>query len=140
MQANIVTYYLRKFANSVVDSTFTSPSLAEMVHHHLRADWSRQVRHPYFVYYQVYDAQNCFLEFSIADARGYADVVYERCLALLIIGVNGALVSPDDEEFASRVFGGIPFRICSYCAKPFSGWLDYYGHVKINHWETEAIS
>ncbi len=140
MRSQIRTYYLRRFVNSIVDSTLSSPSLAEMVHHHLMVDFSRQHNPPYQAFYKVYDDREAYLELSVTDARGYSDPVYERGLALLKIGVNGALVSPDDEQYAARAFAGRPFRTCPYCQQPFSRWLDYYGHIQTNHWELKAIS
>ncbi|MCY0880286.1 MAG: hypothetical protein OWU84_15290, partial [Firmicutes bacterium] len=65
--------------------------------------------------------------------------VYERGLALLKIGVNGALVSPDDESYAAQAFNGRPFRTCPHCQEPFPRWLDFYGHIKTSHWAMEAI-
>ena len=138
MRREFVTYYFRKFVNSVVDSTLISPSLAEMVNHHIWVDFSRQHTPPYQALYKAFDRQDCYLEFSITDARGYDNSLYERGLALLKIGVNGALVSPDDESYAQHAFEGRPFRTCQYCGQPFSRWLDFYGHIKTNHWELDA--
>lgn len=134
------TYYFRNFVNSIVDSTLESPSLAEMVHHHLSVNWVRQHHPPYQVIYRIYDDRESFLEVDVTDARGYADRLYIRGLALLKIGVNGALVSPDDESYAEQAFEGRPFRTCPYCRQAFSRWLDFYGHIKTNHWtEQKAI-
>ncbi len=139
MHSQLKTYYLRKFVNHVVESTLTSPSLAEMLRHHLWVDWTRQHYHPYLALYKVYDARESFLELSVTDARGYEDAVFERGLALLKIGVNGALATPDDEQYAERTFEGRPFRTCPRCQTPFARWLDYYGHIKTSHWDSEAI-
>jgi len=134
MRSQLITYYLRKFVNQVVDSTLVSPSLAELVQHHLWVEWVRQHRPPYQAIYQVFDAQETFLELVVTDAVGYQDEVFQRGLALLRIGVNGALVSPEDEDYARKTFHGQPFRTCPHCGRQFHGWLDYYGHVKIDHW------
>lgn len=139
MQSQLMTYYLRKFVNSVVESTLSSPSLAEMVRHHLWVDFTRQHQPPYLALYKVYDSEESYLELSVTDARGYDDTVYERGLALLKIGVNGALVSPDDEHYAQKAFEGRPFRICPRCQTPFARWLDFYGHIKTSHWDSEAM-
>ncbi len=139
MHNQLRTYYFRKFVNTLVDSTWESPSLAEMVRHHLRVDWTRQHQPPYLAMYQVYDEHESFLELWVVDAHGYSDTVYERGLALMRIGVNGALASPEDELGATRMFEGQPFRTCPYCHTPFARWLDYYGHIKTSHWEDEAI-
>ena len=140
MHSQLRTYYFRKFVNTIVDATLMSPSLAELVSHHLSVDWRRQQRPPYLAVYQVFDDRESYLELSVTDARGYADPVYERGLALLKIGVNGALVSLEDETYAARAFEGRPFRTCPHCQRPFLRWLDYYGHIKTSHWETKAIS
>lgn len=139
MHSQLKTYYLRKFVNNVVESTLTSPSLAEMLRHHLWVDWMRQHYPPYLALYKIYDAQESFLELSVTDARGYEDAVFEQGLALLKIGVNGALATPDDEQYAERTFEGRPFRICPRCQTPFARWLDYYGHIKTSHWDSEAM-
>lgn len=139
MHSQVITYYLRNFVNNVVESTLTSPSLAEMVHHHLWVDWKRQHHPPYLALYKVYDAQEAFLELAVTDARSYEDAVYERGLALLRIGVNGALATPEDESYAARAFSGRPFRTCPRCLEPFNQWLDFYGHVKTSHWDSEAM-
>lgn len=140
MKSQIRTYYFRKFVNAIVDSTLVSPSLAEMVRHHLWVEWIRERRPPYLALYKVYDDQESYLELCVTDARGYGDSVYERALALLKIGVNGALVSSDDESYAAQAFAGRPFRTCPYCHTPYARWLDYYGHIKTSHWEDKAIS
>lgn len=140
MRSQLRTYYLRKFVNSIVDSTLESPSLAELLRHHLWVDWMRQQHPPYHAVYKVYDDHEAYLELQVVDAAGYADPVYFRGLALLKIGVNGALVSPEDESYADRTFEGQPFRTCPYCRQPFPRWLDYYGHIKTNHWVDKAIS
>lgn len=139
MQSRLRTYYLRQFVNHVVESTLISPSLAEMVHHHLGVDWIRQFHPPFQALYKVYDEQEAYLELYVIDARGYDDAVFDRGLALLKIGVNGALVAPDDENHAARAFEGRPFRTCPHCLTPFTHWLEFYGHMKTSHWEREAI-
>ena len=139
MKNQLMTYYLRRFVNSIVESTLTSPSLAEMVHHHLSVEWTRQQYPPYQAWYQVYDEDESYLELAVTDACGYEDAVYMRGLALLKIGVNGALVSPDDESYAAQTFEGRPFRTCRKCPISFSRWLDFYGHVKMSHWELDAM-
>ncbi len=141
MRSQIRTYYLRKLVNQLVDSTMTSPSLAEMVRHHLSVEWVRYPHPPYQALYRVHDEREAYWELTVTDARGYPDPVYERGLALLRIGVNGALASSDDESFAQRAFVGQPFRTCPHCQEPFERWLDYYGHIKTTHWEAlKAIS
>jgi hypothetical protein len=139
LKSDIQTYFLKKLINQLVDSTIISPSLAEMVRHHLWVDWTRQHRPPYMATYKVFDNHESYLELVVTDAPGYPDRVYERGLALMKIGVNGALASSDDEFFASEIFGGRPFRTCKDCGRPFRRWLDYYGHIKTTHWETRAI-
>jgi hypothetical protein len=134
MRTELVTYYLRKFVNHIVDSTLYSPSLAEMVHHHLGVEWTRQRVPPYQGVYHVFDDGETYLELHVTDARGYLDHVYLRGLALLRIGVNGALVTPEDETFARSAFAGRPFRTCPHCHQQFDSWLDYYGHAKMAHW------
>jgi len=140
VNTQVKTYYLRKLVNTIVDGTLTSPSLAEMVHHHLAVEWLRESRAPYRAVYTVCDEQEEFVQLTVTDARGYSDPVYERGLALLKIGVNGALVSLEDESYAARTFAGQPFRTCPHCRQPFAHWLDYYGHVKTTHWGLQKIS
>ena len=137
MNSQLRTYYFRRLVNTIVDSTLSSPSLAEMVHHHLLVDWTREHHPPYRAVYKVFDDGSAYLELSVVDARGYPDHVYERGLALMKIGVNGALVSLEDESFAAKAFEGRPFRTCPYCRAPFARWLDYYGHIKTSHWEQQ---
>lgn len=138
MQSQIETYYFRKLVNHIVDSTLMTPSLAEMVRHHLLVDWTRQLRAPYSAVYKVYDDRESFLELKVTDARAYPDPVYLRGAALLKIGVNGALMSSDDESFAAQTFQGRPFRTCPHCQSPFLHWLDYYGHISTAHWTDRA--
>ncbi len=140
MRTQIRTYYLRKFVNQIVDSTLITPSLAEMVRHHLWVDWTREHQPPFLAVYNVFDDQESYLEIDVVDSRGYPDPVYERGLALLKIGVNGALTSAEDDSFAAKAFAGQPFRVCPYCRAPFARWLDFYGHIKTTHWESQAIS
>lgn len=132
MQSELLTYYFRKFVNHIVESTWSSPSLAEMVRHHLVVDWTRQATPPYAALYQVFDGVETYLEIHVLDARGYEDPIYDRGKALLRIGVNGALVSPDDEAAARRAFAQDVIRTCA-CGEPFSHWLDYYAHRKLDH-------
>lgn len=139
MYSRIRTYYLRKFVNTIVDSTWTSPSLAELVRHHLSVDWTRQPVPPYAVVYRVFDEREDYLALAVTDAPAYLDVVYERGLALLKIGVNGALASIEDETYAERTFKGTPFRTCPRCRQPYARWFDYYGHIRTNHWEDRSI-
>ena len=140
MRSQLRTYHLRKFINQIVDSTLMTPSLAEMVRHHLRVNWTREHQAPFLAFYQVFDEQESYLELYVLDSRGYPEPLYERGLALLKIGVNGALASPDDDSYATQAFAGRPFRVCPYCQTPFARWLDFYGHIKTAHWERQAIS
>lgn len=134
MKSAMATYSFKKFINQVVDSTESSPSLAEMVQKHLEVDWSRQRISPYWAVFAVHDKRERLLELRVTDARQYLDDVYRRGAALLRIGVNGALVSPEDEEWAHAVFRQETFRTCRQCGARFERWLDYYGHAKLEHW------
>lgn len=133
MKSQLLTYYLRKLINHLVDSTLTGPSLAEMVRHHLTADWVRVHLPPYPVIYQVYDRDETFIELRVTDASGYPDDTYEKGCALLKIAVNGALLAPEDEAYARRVFPLTAFRTCPICRLEFGTWFEYYGHVKLDH-------
>ncbi len=135
MQSHLRTYYLRRLVNHLVDATLTSPSLAEMVHHHLSVGWSRASDPPYLGAYQVYDERESYVTLVVVDARVYSDALYQSGLALLRIAVNGALASEADESFARDKFPGRPFRTCLSCSQSFMGWLDFYGHIKMEHWE-----
>lgn len=137
MEAKLSTYYLRRYINEVVASTETSPSLAELVEHHLDVGFRRQSRSPFHAWYEVHDPHERWLMLRVTDARGYPDTVYQRGQALLRIGVNGALASPADEEFAHQVFGSPVFKTCRHCGYGATGWLDYYGHLKLAHWESQ---
>ncbi len=130
------TYHLRRFVNMLVDSTETSPSLAEMVRHHLSVAFARLKTPPFYVWYEVHDDQEPWLRLGVTDGRGYPDAVYRRGEALLRIGVNGALANPDDDLYAQQVFGTPVFRRCRICGYEAKGWLDHYGHLKLEHWST----
>ena len=134
MSSRLITYALRNFVNQIVDSTEQSPSLAEMLKKHLEVDWSRQGVTPFYVIYAVHDKSERFIELSVTDASGYPDEVYRRGHALLRIAVNGALTSPEDEEFAHAIFAQQQFRSCRVCGERFDTWLAYYGHAKLEHW------
>lgn len=136
MKSQFVTYYLRKFVNHLVDSTMDSPSLAEIVEHHLTAEWVRMTVPPYAVLYKIYDPHEIYMELKVTDGRHYPDEVYERGQALLAIGVNGALTTPEDDAFARKVFRARTFRTCTRCHKAYATWFDYYGHVKLDHLPT----
>lgn len=133
MRSQLITYYLRRFVNQIVDSTLSGPSLAEMVNHHLEADWTRMHVPPYAAVYKVFDREETFLELRVTDARGYEDRVYDRGCALLKIGVNGALTAPEDEAYARQLFPTQAFRTCPTCKTRFHNWFDYYGHIKLDH-------
>ena len=130
MRKPLQTYYLRKMINTLVDASLTSPSLAEMVHHHLQVEW---VRGQMLSQYRIFDSQEVYWELSVVDAQGYADMLYQQGLALLAIAINGALVTPSDEERAKNLFPNRAFRTCPYCHRKFHSWLDYYGHYKLDH-------
>lgn len=138
MQSHLRTYYLRRLVNHLVDATLTSPSLAEMVHHHLSVGWSRASNPPYLGAYQVYDERESYITWVVIDARAYSEALYQSGLALLRIAVNGALTSEADASFAHDTFPGQPFRTCQSCARPFMDWLDFYAHIKMEHWEDSA--
>jgi hypothetical protein len=133
MRAHLATYYLRKWINAIVDSTETSPSLAEMMKEHLEVDWARLKAPPYEAIYAVHNKKERLIELRVVDARNYLDEVYQRGWALLRIGVNGALVTPEEEEVARSLFATDTFRTCRVCGARFSSWLDYYGHLKLAH-------
>ncbi|WP_020376656.1 hypothetical protein [Sulfobacillus thermosulfidooxidans] len=131
MRKPLQTYYLRKLINTLVDATLTSPSLAEMVHHHLQVEW---IRGQMLSQYRVFDSRGeVYWELSVIDAHGYTDMLYQQGLALLTIAINGALVTPKDEERAKELFPNRAFRTCPYCHQRFHSWLEYYGHYKLDH-------
>ncbi|HBQ93862.1 MAG: hypothetical protein C7B43_05700 [Sulfobacillus benefaciens] len=130
MRKPLQTYYLRKLINTLVDASLTSPSLAEMVHHHLQVEWIRGRR---LSQYRIFDSREVYWELSVIDAHGYTDLLYQQGLALLAIAVNGALVAPSDEERAKQLFPSRAFRTCPYCGQRFHSWLDYYGHYQLDH-------
>lgn len=136
MEHLLDTYHLRRYVNAIVDSTETSPSLAEMVRHHLEVHFGRRVTPPFEVWFEVHDENERWIYLRVTDSRAYPDILYRRGQALLRIGVNGALASLDDDEFARDVFGGPTFRSCRRCGFKADGWLDYYGHLKLEHWGT----
>lgn len=136
MEHLLDTYHLRRYVNAIVDSTETSPSLAEMVHHHLEVHFDRRVAPPFEAWFEVHDAREPWLRLRVTDCRGYPDSLYQKGEALLRIGVNGALSSPEDDQYAQTVFGRSTFRTCRRCGYRSNGWLDYYGHLKLEHWET----
>lgn len=136
MEHLLDTYHLRRYVNAIVDSTETAPSLAEMVHHHLDVHFDRTRTPPFEAWFEVRDARERWLRLRVTDSRVYPDAVYRRGHALLRIGVNGALSSPDDDRFAKEVFGSTTFRTCRRCGYRSDGWLDYYGHLKLEHWGT----
>lgn len=117
----------------MVASTERTPSLAELVRHHLEVDWSRMSRPPFHAMFAVHDTQSRWLELNVVDADSYSDALYRRGRALLCIGVNGALATPQDEERAKNEFGTSVFRTCRLCGDRFETWLSYYGHVKMDH-------
>lgn len=139
MRSQIGTFAFRRFINAVVDSTETTPSLGEMVHHHLEVDWARMKSSHYHALIAVHDARERWIELRIDDARVYPDALYERGRALLSIGVNGALVTPEDEDRARQAFRTRVFRTCRTCGERFSSWLDYYAHIKTAHWEADGL-
>lgn len=134
MQAKLSTYHLRRYINALVGSTEYSPSLAEMLHHHLEVAYDRQKATPFHLWYEVHDDEEQWIRLHVIDARGYPERLYLRGQALLRIGVNGALASPDDDAFAHHVFGTEVFRTCRYCGYQSPGWFDYYGHLNLEHW------
>ncbi len=143
MEHRLDTYHLRRYVNIIVESTVTSPSLAEMVHHHLDVLFARGTRRgsgnhapDAEAWYEVHDVDERFIRLLVSDARAYPDSLYRRAQALLRIGVNGALANPDDDQFAHEVFGRTLFRTCPHCGYRCDGWLDYYGHMKLGHWGT----
>lgn len=91
----LTTHGLRRWVNQVVDATITSPSLAEMVCHHVEAHWGRVASRT--VYYRIEDTAEIYLHLEIVDARGYTDNLFERGRALMGAGINGVLMSPSDE-------------------------------------------
>jgi hypothetical protein len=139
MEAQLTTYHFRKYVNEVVESTETSPSLAEMVHHHLEVRLDRQHEAPFHVWYVVHDAEERWIRLRVVDARGYPADLYRRGAALLRVGVNGALASPDDEAFLAEAFGSEVFRTCKRCGFKARGWFEYYGHLKLEHWATPEL-
>jgi hypothetical protein len=139
MEARLTTYHLRKFVNAVVDSTETSPSLAEMVHHHLEVSLDPQREPPFHVWYVVHDDVERWIRLRVVDARGYPDDLYRRGAALLRVGVNGALASPDDDRYLQEAFGSRVFRTCKRCGFQAHGWFEYYGHLKLEHWATPDL-
>ena len=136
MEHLLSTYHLRRYINALVESTETSPSLAEMVRHHLSVAHRRLQAPPFHVWFEVHDDREPWLRLRVTDSRGYPDSLYQRGEALLRVGVNGALASPDDEAAVQRVFGTTVFRTCRTCGYRATGWLDYYGHLKFEHWAT----
>ncbi|MBX5467715.1 MAG: hypothetical protein K6U14_09540 [Firmicutes bacterium] len=133
MRAHLRTYYLRKWINAIVESTETSPSLAEMMREHLEVDWARLSAPPYEAIYAVHNKKERLIELRVVDARSYLDDVYRRGWALLRIGVNGALTTPEEEAEARAIFATDTFRSCRICHARFASWLEYYGHVKLAH-------
>ena len=125
------TLRLARWVNHMVDATLTSPSLAEMVGHHLDAAWNRMGTQ--FGSYRIYDSRETYLAVRILDAGGYSDDYYERGRALMSIGVNGALVSPIDEAALVKWFPHQAFRTCPQCQEAFQTWFDYYGHLYLDH-------
>lgn len=143
MEHRLDTYHLRRYVNIIVESTITSPSLAEMVHHHLDVLFARRTgpatgahEREAEAWYEIHDVEERFIRLAVSDARAYPDSLYRRGQALLRIGVNGALANPDDDAFAKEVFGRAVFRTCRHCGYRSEGWLDYYGHLKLGHWGT----
>lgn len=134
MEANLSTYALRRYVNEVVESTERGPSLAEMVRHHLDVQLDQQAKTPYAVWYTVHDARERWIHLRVVDARGYPSSLYRRGQALLRIGVNGALASPDDDAALTDAFGSTVFRTCKTCGFQARSWFEYYGHVKLEHW------
>jgi hypothetical protein len=140
VDARVSTYHLRRYVNEVVESTVTSPSLAEMVRHHLEVRRDTQHEPPYHMWYVVHDQRERWIRLRVIDARGYPEDLYRRGEALLRVGVNGALANPDDEAFLSRTFGSQVFRTCKRCGFQAYGWFEYYGHLKLEHWaDAEAF-
>ncbi|MCY0885564.1 MAG: hypothetical protein OWV35_06720, partial [Firmicutes bacterium] len=68
MRAQLGTFALRRFINAVVDSTEVTPSLGEMVHHHLEVDWARMKTTPYHALFAVHDSRERWIELRIEDA------------------------------------------------------------------------
>ncbi len=127
----LTTYALRRWVNQIVDATMASPSLAEMVQHHLDIRWRRLGSR--IAYYSVQDCDEVYLDLRVVDASGYPDDLYERARALIRVGVNGALLSPADEASVAQWFPNQAFRTCPHCQKPFQSWFDYYGHLHLDH-------
>jgi hypothetical protein len=138
LTAKLTTYHLRRYVNELVEATAHSPSLAEMLREHLEVDYDRQTAEPYHVWYAVHDRRERWLTLDVVDARGYPNDLYRRGHALLRVAVNGALASPEDEAFLRTVFGERPFRTCRRCGYRAADWLDYYGHLKLAHWTSDA--
>ncbi len=133
MRKMLATYSLRKLVNTLVEASLSSPSLAEMVHHHLDVSWTVPRVPTLYPFYRVSDGAVVYWELFVTDHRGYGPLLYQRALALLTIGINGALATPDDEAQAHKLFPARAFRTCPDCHAPFPSWLDYYGHTKIEH-------
>ncbi len=140
MRNQLKTTHLRRLVNQLVDSTVVTPSLAEMLRHHLETEWTRLSRPPYDAIYHVHDGQETFIELRVLDASAYQDIVYEKGRALLSIGVNGALASPGDEERVNRLFPNHAFRTCPHCHQRFERWFDYYGHIHLDHFPLGLVS
>lgn len=140
MKNQLKTAHLRRLINQLVDSTVLTPSLAEMLRHHLDAEWTRLSRPPYSAIYQVHDDQETYIELRVIDASAYQDIVFEKGRALLSIGVNGALLSPEDEARVNRLFPHHSFRTCPHCQMRFDNWFDYYGHIHLNHFPLGQVS
>lgn len=133
MRAQLRTYYLRKWVNAIVDSTESTPSLGEMVKRHLEVDWARISFAPFEAIYAIHDKNERLLELRVTDAHHYRDQVFRQGEALLRVGVNGIMATPEDEAFARNVFGSETFRTCKVCGQAFGGWFDYFGHIKVEH-------
>ncbi|PSR36214.1 MAG: hypothetical protein C7B44_10235 [Sulfobacillus thermosulfidooxidans] len=133
MKKLLATDALRRLVNTLVDASLTSPSLAEMVHQHLLVEWVPTSIPGDYPTYQISADNTIYWELEISDSASHRALLYQQALALLRIGVNGALVTPQEERMAHKLFPMRVFRTCPSCQQPFRSWLDYYGHLKLDH-------